>query len=431
MYRKIQPIPIAVTGMGIISSIGKSVREFSESLRHGRCGIRRLKTKIEPCIPVNIGAQITGFSWEALLRRYEGAGLPGDFIPKAIRCTYDAPFGVQISVLTTLEAWLQAQLFKKPVDSHRLGIVVAGSNLSQNYSYDLFSKFRQTPQYLNPKYAIHHMDTDHVGTLSEIFQVQGEGFTVGGAAASGNAAIIKGCQMIYLGIVDACIVVGAMTELSPMELQGYHNVGALGGKRFIDQPEKACRPFDKDHEGFIYGQAAGCLVLESLHSAGKRGIPLLAEIVGTSLLLDGNRLPNPDIEGEARAMELALNQANIQPGHVHYLNAHGTSSPLGDEIEIKAIKQVFQKNISNLWINSTKGLTGHCLSAAAVIEGIAAIIQMQERFIHPNLNLECPIDNECRFSPGQSIDAPLHITMNNSFGFGGINTSVILKKSGG
>jgi malonyl-ACP decarboxylase len=272
------------------------------------------------------------------------------------------------------------------------------------------------------------MDTDHVGTLSEIFQIQGEGFTTGGSSASGNVAIIKACQAIRWGILDSCVVVGALADLSPMELQGFYNLGAMGGKRFHDQPGKACRPFDKDHEGFIYGQAGGCLVLESWESAQKRGIPILAQIAGGALVLDGNRLPNPNTHGEARAMTSALKQAGVQPGDIDYLNAHGSSSPLGDETEIDAVKKVFKENISHLRINSTKSLTGHCLTAAGVIETIATIIQMKEGFIHPNLNLEHPIDDECKFSRQQSIETSISTAMNNSFGFGGINTSVIIKK---
>jgi malonyl-ACP decarboxylase len=272
------------------------------------------------------------------------------------------------------------------------------------------------------------MDTDHVGTVSEIFKIQGEGFTVGGSSASGNLAIIKGHQLIQLELVEACLVIGALADLSPLELQGFYNVGAMGGKRYRDQPAQACRPFDRDHEGFIYGQAGGCLVLESFASARKRGIPVLAEIVGASLLLDANRLPNPREEGEVRVMEAALAQAKVKPGQIDYLNAHGTSSPLGDETEVKAIKRVFKENLPGLWINSTKGLTGHCLTAAGVIESIAVIIQMQQGFVHPNLNLENPIDSQCRFSRKESNRVSIDISMSNSFGFGGINTCLIFKK---
>jgi malonyl-ACP decarboxylase len=155
------------------------------------------------------------------------------------------------------------------------------------------------------------MDTDHIGTISEIFNIAGEGFTVGGASASGNIGIIKGFQMIQLGIVDACIVVGALADLTNMELQGFYNIGAMGGKTFHDKPEKACRPFDRDHEGFIYGQASGCLILESFESAQKRNIPLLAEMLGGSIILDSNRLSDPNENGEIKAMESALKQAGI------------------------------------------------------------------------------------------------------------------------
>ena len=417
----------AVTGMGTVNSIGKNVREFAESLRLGRCGIGRLKSAAEPPISVEIGAEIMEFSLETMFRQYKHNGFPGDFQRYLMICTHDAPLGVKLSVLSALEAWTRAQLPGKPINPHRLAVITAGSNLSQNYHYGLLSGFRAAPRYLAPKYAIHYMDTDHVGTLSDIFKIRGEGFTVGGSSASGNVAVLKGFQLICQGTADACLVVGALADLSPLELQGFYNVGAMGGKRFHHQPGKACRPFDKDHEGFIYGQGCGALILESLTSVEKRGIPVLAEMLAGSLVLDGNRLPNPNEHGEARVMASALKQAGIKPGDINYLNAHGTSSPIGDETEIKAIKQVFKEYISNIWINSTKGLTGHCLTAAGVVETIALIIQMQEGFVHPNLNLDNPIDDECRFCPKESLPVPLNISMNNSFGFGGINTCLIFK----
>jgi malonyl-ACP decarboxylase len=419
---------VVVTGMGIVSSIGGTREEFSNSLRQGRCGIDYLKSTAPPPIPVNIGAQIAGFSFLTALDQQQRRGIPGDMIEKARYTALRSPLAIQASVIAALEAWHQARVYERPTRSDRLGVIAAGSNLSQGYQYGVWTKFQHSPEYLNPRYALHYMDTDHIAAVSEIFHIQGEGFTVGGASASGNAAIIKAYQSIRLGIVDVCLVIGAMTDLSSMELMGFYNLGAMGGKKFREQPQKACRPFDQDHEGFIYGQAAGCLVLESLAFAKQQGIPLLVELAGGALLLDGNRLSNPNVQGEVRAMQAALDQAGIKPGDVDYLNTHGTSSPLGDETEIKAIKEVFKKNISHLWLNSTKGLTGHCLTAAGVIESIAAIIQMQEGFIHPNLNLEQPIDDECKFSRHQAIETLIHTAMNNSFGFGGINTSVIFKK---
>lgn len=423
--------PIAVTGMGVISSIGKNINQFSESLRRGRSGIGYLKTKTDPPVSIPIGAEIMDFSFGTLLHEYKVIGLGEDLIQKAMIGAGRSPLAVQAAVISTVEAWKEAWLHKTPIKPDRLGLIIGGSNLSRNYTSGLYRKFQQDPEYLNPRYPLHYLDTDHVGTISEIFSIKGEGFTVGGASASGNTAIIKGCQLIRWGIADICLVIGALADLSSMELQGFYNIGALGAKNFHDEPDKACRPFDKDHEGFIYGQASGCMILESLTSAQQRGVNVLAGITGGALVLDGNRLSDPSVEGEARAMSLALTRSGLDSSEVNYLNAHGTSSPLGDETEIKAIKKVFKDNLSRLWINSTKGLTGHCLFSAGVIEAIAVIIQMNEGFIHPNLNLENPIDSQCRFSGKESQSASIAVCMSNSFGFGGINTSIVFKKEVG
>ena len=182
---------------------------------------------------------------------------------------------------------------------------------------------------------------------------------MGGASASGNVAIIKGYQLIRSGLADARPVVGPAAGLSSLELQGLYNLGTMGGKRFGNEPELACRPFDKDHEGFIYGQAAACLVLESRLSARQRGAAGLAEVLGGVLVLHGHRLPDPSEAWEIRAMASALNQAGIDAGKVDYINTHGTSTPLGDETEINAIREVFNDNVAKVWLNSTKGLTGH------------------------------------------------------------------------
>jgi malonyl-ACP decarboxylase len=415
---------VLVTGMGIISAIGQNIKEYGQSLYAGHHGITKLKDTFDPPISVKIGAQIRDFSLNTKLEEY--AFLGKELIQNAQQYTRRSPYVIQTSVISALEAWGNAQLHDKAIYPERLGIVVAGHNLTQHYQYDHYPKFRQNPEYLSPWYPLHSMDTDQIGTLSELFKIQGEGFTVGGASASGNVAIIKGYQLIQLGIVDACMVVGTLADLSPMALQGFYNIGALGGKRFADQPEKACRPFDKDHEGFIYGQASACLILESTNSADQRGVKGVAKLLGGALVLEGNRLANPNEMSEIRAMKSALDKAHVKIDEVDYLNAHGTSSPLGDQTEIKAIRQVFQDRLSDVWINSTKGLTGHCLYSAGIVEAIATIIQMQQGFIHPNLNLDNPIETRCRFSDSTSVSTQIKTAMSNAFGLGGINSSIIL-----
>ena len=218
-----------------------------------------------------------------------------------------------------------------------------------------------------------------------------------------------------------------MADLSPMELQGFFNLGAMGGKKYKDLPTKACRPFDRDHEGFIWGQASACIVLESVRSMAARGARGLAELIGGSVVLDGNRLADPDVDGEVRAMKTALKSAELNASDVNYLNAHGTSSPLGDQTEVKAIRRVFDTCLKDLPINATKGLTGHCLYSAGVIEAIATTIQIRGAFLHPNKNLYHPIDEHCRFCGATSEPTAIQVAMSNAFGFGGINTSILIK----
>jgi len=321
---------VVISGMGIINSIAQNIPEFKNSLQTGRSGIGFLRNK-PGTATVNIGAEIRDFSLGAVLQDLAALPeIPGDIVTRAKKYAQRSPFAIQVALAALFEAYSGARLFQTPVSNDRMSIIIAGNNLTFSVQAGLHSKFQQDPEYLSPTYALQFMDTDHVGTLSEIFRITGEGFTVGGASASGNVGIIKGFQLIQLGIADACVVIGALADLTNMELQGFYYIGAMGGKKFAREPEKACRPFDREHEGFIYGQAAGCLILESSESAQKRKILPLAEILGGSILLDGNRLSDPNETGEIRAMESALSQAGIIARDVDYINTHGTSSPLGN-----------------------------------------------------------------------------------------------------
>ncbi|MCP4138405.1 MAG: beta-ketoacyl-ACP synthase [bacterium] len=418
-----------VSGIGIVSSIGSGCTGFEASLRKGTSGIGMLPPFSNPELPVSIGAPIRDFSFDEEMQAH--SSLPEELTRKAKQAARRSPFPLQVSVLSALEAWDMAGLShgnRGGIAPERLGIIIAGHNVNRNYQYELNAKFRETPEYLSPRYALHFMDTDHVGTISEIFGIMGEGFTVGTASASGNAGIIKGKQLIELGLVDACMVVGVPADLSPMEFQAFYSLGAMGGKEFRENPEKACRPFDRDHEGFIYGQGGGCLVLESLESAKKRGAQILAGIPGASLCLDANRNSDPNEEGEIRVMRGALEQAEINPSAVDYINTHGSSSPLGDKTEIQALRQIFNNDIGSIRVNATKGLTGHCLYSAGVVEAVASIIQMNRGFLHPNRNLENPIDSDINFCDAEPADAKINIALSNSFGFGGINTCIVLEK---
>ncbi|MDP1771713.1 MAG: beta-ketoacyl synthase N-terminal-like domain-containing protein [Methylobacter sp.] len=421
------PSCVQITGMGIVSAIGHDIAEFSHSLAAGKSGIRRIERSTTPPLPVAIGAEIDGFCFEKTLGQY--SDMSESLTQSALYIARRAPFTIQTSVISALQAWRQARFDDKPIEPERIGLIIAGHNTTQNYQYSLCSDFRRNPEYLSPRYALQFMDSNQIGVLSEIFNIRGEGFVTGGASASGNVGIIHGTRLIQSGVVDACLVVGVVADLSPMEIQGFYTIGAMGGKQFHDQPEKACRPFDALHEGFIYGQASACLVLESATSANTRNVPGLAIILGGAINLHATATSQPDIDGEAKAMNAALQQSSLAANEIDYLNTHGSSSPLGDSVEIQAIEQVFGDHFPRVRLNATKGLTGHCLNSAGVVETIASVVQMQQGFIHANVNLEKPINTRANFCDATAVSQQIHSAMNNSFGFGGINTSIVLQKN--
>lgn len=416
-----------VTGMGIITSAGDSVQNFERALKNGTSNIGYSQNK-----SVNHSHVICGEVHEDSVHNRLDKYMKAAYIPErskksARSLIYKSSFQVQAALATVFEAFCQADLFDSPIAGERMSIIVSGNNLTNSLQQKNYDKSRINPEYLSPQLALQFMDTYHIGVISEVFGIKGEGFTTGGASASGNAAIIKAKQLIDSGLADLCIVVGSLADLTDMELQTFYNIGALGGKKYINVPEQACRPFDENHEGFIYGQGAGCLILENEISVKARGCRPVAEILGGVMQLDGNHSSNPNEVGEIQVIQRVLYETGTDFGEINYINAHGTSSPLGDETELNAIRKVFKEHACDIWINSTKGITGHCLYSAGIVEAIASIIQMEAGFVHPNINLDNPIDRNLKLAGKSMIPVEIKMALSNSFGFGGINTSVLLK----
>lgn len=420
-----------IVGMGIVSSIGNDITSFSASLMDGMSGIRYSKRITRPPLAVNIMAEITDFNFIKLIQSIPN--ISNTLLQLAIRNARNTPIFVQTAVVAALQAWHQAGLSSVGKNSvsvlpERIGLVVSGHNTTQNYQYELFRAFQKHPEYLSPRYALQCMDSNLIGVISTILNICGDGLVCGGASASGNIGIIQGLRLIQADIVDICLILGVMTDLSPMEIQSFYTLGAMGGKIFRAHPDKACRPFDVHCEGFIYGQASGCVILESSISIKKRNMPSLACLMGGAIKLHATALAEPNQDAEISVMCTALQQSGLEIKDVDYLNTHGTSSPLGDFVEIEAIERTFGTYFSKLWLNSTKGLSGHCLCSAGVVEAIATVIQMQNNFIHPNLNLNTSIKKNARFNGATAISSNIITAMSNSFGFSGINTSIVLKK---
>lgn len=414
---------ILITGMGAVCSIGLSVDQVTASLRAGRGGIARGEATGSP-VAHSISAVVDRFSLSAQLDAIPGLG--DGLHQEARRAVRRGSFSMQATVIAALQAWASAELERTPIEPEDVGIVVANDGGMQRHHHDAFVKYREGPEYFWPRYALQGLATDPVGTISDVLSIRGEGFAVSGASASGNLAIIRAAELIEVGRVQACLVVGVLTDLSPAALQAFHNVGALGGKRPEQRPDHACRPFDRDHDGFIPGQGAGCLILESEESARRRGAAGVAAYLGGASLLDGNRHADPSESGEVRVMQRCLERAELTTGDIDYINAHGTSSPLGDQTEARAIERTLGGDAGRVWINSTKSLLGHCLFSAGVLEAIACAVQIDGEFVHPNLNLSRPIHDGLRFCGPAAHPARIRAVLSNSFGFGGINTTIAL-----
>jgi malonyl-ACP decarboxylase len=412
---------VLVTGMGIICSIADNAASFSKALRQGQSGIECI-----PCAGENrptFSAEIRNFDFLNALKRRET--LPVQLLISAQRAGVRSSFALQAGIVAALEAWETADLHRTPIPEDHVGVVVAGNNLTGKHACSLYPKFLKNPAHLPGSSALRLQDTDHVGVLTEIFRIRGEGYTVGGASASGNIGIINACRLIELGAVDACLVVGALTDLSSLEKQAYFNIGAMVAQQSGD-PKLVCRPFDEEHKGFAYGQGSACLVLESENSVQRRKARVLAELMGYDLKLDANSSSDPCEEGEVLVMKNAIRRAALDPDDIAYVNAHGTGAPLGDSTELRALRRALGRSFTRTWVNATKSLTGHCLCAAAVIEAVATIVQMAGNFVHPNINLSRAIDPDCRLVGAQPEAAKIDFALSNSFGFGGFNTSIVL-----
>lgn len=413
---------VIVTGMGVVNSIADDVDSFSTALKAGQCGIGIDASDNDG---LGISARLAELD---TAERIAWLPLSDDVAQRARRATVRQPRSVQVSLLTALEAWSRAGMSSADYSPDEIAVVLAGHNIGQADQFMAFQKYQEQPEYTSARYALQYLDTNHLGVVSEVLGLRGEGYSLGAASASGNMGILQAYRQVYLGLSKACVLVGAMADLSPVELQAFRQTGAMGGKRFRNEPDQACRPFDADREGFIYGQGAACLILENAEAARGRAAPYWGEIAGAAACLDASRLSDPNVEGEVRAMRKALQQAGLRPDDVDYVNAHATSSVLGDEVEVTALRETFGASLSRVWINASKGLIGHCLYASGLVESVASLLQMREGFLHPNLNLYRPICPSCRFVGALPQEAACKVALSNAFGFGGINTSVVFRQ---
>jgi malonyl-ACP decarboxylase len=412
---------VLVTGMGVITPIGIGLEPFTRALKEGKTnfsigewehGGRSFHFPI---------AKVDGFDFRNSVREINAGD---DVLGRAKRLRHVSQSSLY-GIRCALEAWVDARLNEADTDRSRIAIVSGGSNTQQASVLLMQEEYREKLQFLNPNYGLNFFDTDLVGLLSELLGITGEGHSVAAASASGNMAIIQAHRLIASNEYDVAIVVAPMMELSIYEFQGFTALGAMAGADKFPDPQEICRPFDEAHGGFVYGQSSGCLILESETHAARRGREAYGSIAGYGICLDANRKPDPSMEGEKKAMLMALERSGIAPEQIGYVNTHGTASVIGDKTEAGALQAA---GLECVKANSTKSLTGHGLSAAGVVEAIATLVQMKEGFLHRSHNLVNPISDKIGWIRSDAEPANIRYALSNSFGFGGINTSIIIKK---
>ncbi|WZL74811.1 beta-ketoacyl-ACP synthase II [Clostridiaceae bacterium 35-E11] len=406
---------VVVTGVGAITPIGTGKEKFWEALKAGKSGIGKITKFDATNYPTKIAGEVKDFD-------------PMDYIDKKEARRMDR--FTQYGVATTKLAIEDAHLDVEKIDANRFGVVL-GSGIGgiETLEKEYEKLMEKGPNRVSPFFIPMMISNIGAGQISMTFGAKGPNTTVVTACASATNAIGDAFKIIQRGDADVMITGGAEASITPLSVAGFCSMKALSTRN--DAPEKASRPFDKDRDGFVMGEGSGILILEELEHAINRGAHIYAEIVGYGMSADAYHItaPAPEGEGAARAMKNAIQDANISPENIDYINAHGTSTPFNDKFETMAIKSVFGEHAYKLAVSSTKSMTGHLLGAAGGIEAIACSLAIAEDFIPPTINYTTP-DEECDldYVPNEGRSTKVCYALSNSLGFGGHNASIIFKK---
>lgn len=404
---------LVVSGFGVTSAIGQGAAAFTSALMGGAARFRVME---RPGRQHQSNGQTTA---------HLGAEIPSLAVPEGVtpQLWRSATFSGQATLVAVHEAWNAARL--QAVPGHRIGLVVGGTNVQQRDLVLMQDAYRERVPFLRAAYGSTFMDTDLVGLCTQQFAIHGMSFTVGGASASGLLAIIQAAEAVLSRRVDVCIAVGALMDVSYWECQGLRAMGAMGTDRFAREPERACRPFDRESDGFIFGEACGAVVVESAEHARRRGVTPRGVLSGWAMQLDASRGPLSSIEGETQVIGAALRHADLAPERVDYVNPHGSGSRQGDAIELGALKAC---GLTHARVNTTKSITGHGLSSAGAVGLIATLVQLEQGRLHPSLNLVDPIDSSFRWVGATAEAQSLQNALVLAYGFGGINTAVAVRR---
>lgn len=410
---------IVITGMGALSPLGNTVEETWEGMKNGRSGIRRIESIDTENLAVHIGGEVRDFD-------------PAPFFksdPKtARRCDRFEQLAMAAAVMAVEDAGLDKV---EGLDKTRVGVMI-GSGIGglDIHGVNVATLIQNGPRRVSP-FCIPFMITNMAsGLVSMEYGFGGPNMSISTACATANHCIGEAWRIMKFGDADVMICGGAEAAIQPIGITGFANMKALSTRN--DDPATASRPYDTERDGFVMGEGAGVIVLETLEHAQARGAKILCELVGYGLSADAYHLTSPDPEGRgaSRCMQMALDHAGLKPEDVDYINTHGTSTHMGDICETKAIKATFGDYATNgLVVSSTKSMTGHLLGAAGGIELLACIKAIQDNFVPPTINVfnqdpECDLD----VCPNTGRSMTVDVALSNSFGFGGHNSSLIVKR---
>lgn len=409
---------VVVTGLGALTPIGNNLPDFWEGLAQGKSGAAPITNFDTEKHKTKFACEIKDFNVQDLLDRKDARRMD--------------PF-CQFAVIAANEAIADSKLSAEENDPDRIGVIwgagIGGIDVFEK-EVTSYSTGDGTPRF-NPFFIPKMIIDIAAGHISMKHNFRGPNFATVSACASSTNAIIDACTYIQAGKAEAIVTGGSEAAITAAGIGGFNALKALSERN--DSPETASRPFDAERDGFVMGEGAGALILEEYEHAKARGAKIYAEVIGTGMSADAYHLtaPHPDGLGATNVMKNALKDAGIKPEDIDYINVHGTSTPLGDVGEVKAIKNVFGDAAYDLNISSTKSMTGHLLGAAGAIESIAAIMAIQKGIIPPTINHftdDEAFDSKLNFTFNKAQKKEVNIALSNTFGFGGHNASVIFKK---
>ncbi len=411
---------VVITGLGALTPVGNNVPDTWDALVKGASGIAPITAFDASLFKTQFAGEVKNFNPEEKIDRKEAR--------KMDRYT-------QFSVCVADEALRDSGLDLDKENRDRVGVVwgsgMGGLQSLEEEMYS-FAEGDGTPRF-NPFLIPKAIPSIAAGQISIRFGLGGLSFSVSTACSSSSHAVASAFDQIRLGHADVLLTGGADADISTTGVGGFNSLHALSTRN--DSPQTASRPFSKSRDGFVLGEGAACLILEEYEHAKARGAKIYAEIIGEGMTSDAYHMTAPDPEGKGaeRVMRLALQDAGVQPQQVDFINTHGTSTPLGDVAELKAIQRVFGEHVYDMNLDSTKSMTGHLIGATGAVEALACVMALKEGIIPPTINHDPEdedenIDYRINFTFGQAQKRDIHYALSNTFGFGGHNACLIFKK---